>query len=739
MKKITLLILTCFVSSAFAQGVYQRQQSAGEIPDDLKLSIKQKIEKDKQEFETVNNSMSKDEKKFIINTNRNIDELLQSGKILFGDEMTVYITKLAKLILEKNNQTELIDKLRFYTVKSSIVNAFTTHQGMIFVNVGLLAQVENESQLAFILSHEIAHYIQNHVLQSHKNTLEYINSNSSKEYDQVITELSSYSKSQEFESDSIGYLMYTKAGYNPEDAEKAMNVLQYAHLPFDEIPMDLDYFDRDTYKLNLNKLFTDKLMNYKDISDKDDSRSTHPNIKSRKQKMAKLASFESKFVIKNEYLLSKEEFEKVQRIARLDNLKNNLTSRNYIKVVYESFLLKRKYPNESYIDDCLAKALYAISKLKTNSQMSALIDSDDYEGEISKLANLFTNQLTDYEINILALKHLISLPKNENNKKYEDDLIYDLVNNIGFDITRFHQSLPNKDFEDTTLVEVKDVFNELDSIAISELTKIERILYFQKLKKSKEKQNIVVTEKEDDYYLNAFVNEMKDSEFSARFDIKEEGKEEKTNEFVSIFSKKETKLELENPIDGLIIVEPFLVSSSDKNGTDKEESEKRSNELQVVLGDVVSKLDLNAVIASREANTTNDLKTYNGEAAIKEWVYQYSTFATYKIIPLNTEEVNTYTEDNNASYVLLTAIYTNKGTPIYGMLYTTLSTLALYPVLPFMIYQNFTPRYHNDFYTQVIDIKSNKMVLNNWDKTNKKIKEFNIRSILYYNLYQLKQ
>ena len=50
-----------------------------------------------------------------------------------------------------------------------------------------------------------------------------------KDYDEVITELSSYSKGQEFESDSIGYMMYTKAGYNPEDASKAMNVLQYSN------------------------------------------------------------------------------------------------------------------------------------------------------------------------------------------------------------------------------------------------------------------------------------------------------------------------------------------------------------------------------------------------------------------------------------------------------------------------------------------------------------------------------
>jgi predicted Zn-dependent protease len=143
MRKITLLILVFIASSSYSQNPYRRQQSAGEIPDDLKLSIEQKIENDEQEMQQEKNYLSKVERKFLDNTNRKIDELLQSGKILFGDEMTTYINKLGKLILEKNNQSALIEKLRFYTVKSSVVNAFTTHQGMIFVNVGLLAQVEN--------------------------------------------------------------------------------------------------------------------------------------------------------------------------------------------------------------------------------------------------------------------------------------------------------------------------------------------------------------------------------------------------------------------------------------------------------------------------------------------------------------------------------------------------------------------------------------------------------------------
>jgi predicted Zn-dependent protease len=49
------------------------------------------------------------------------------------------------------------------------VNAFTTADGRIFVTTGLLAQVQDESELAGVLGHEIAHAARGHVMQSIKN------------------------------------------------------------------------------------------------------------------------------------------------------------------------------------------------------------------------------------------------------------------------------------------------------------------------------------------------------------------------------------------------------------------------------------------------------------------------------------------------------------------------------------------------------------------------------------------
>ena len=53
-------------------------------------------------------------------------------------------------------------EFRFYVVEDAQVNASALPDGTVLINTGLLGVVENETQLAFILSHEIAHVTQIH-------------------------------------------------------------------------------------------------------------------------------------------------------------------------------------------------------------------------------------------------------------------------------------------------------------------------------------------------------------------------------------------------------------------------------------------------------------------------------------------------------------------------------------------------------------------------------------------------
>jgi len=53
-------------------------------------------------------------------------------------------------------------EFRFFVVEDATANAMALPDGAIIVNTGLLGLIENEAQLAFVLSHEIAHALQAH-------------------------------------------------------------------------------------------------------------------------------------------------------------------------------------------------------------------------------------------------------------------------------------------------------------------------------------------------------------------------------------------------------------------------------------------------------------------------------------------------------------------------------------------------------------------------------------------------
>src|SRR6185369_11637764 len=61
---------------------------------------------------------------------------------------------------------------RFFVVQNKVPNAFALANGTVVVNSGVFEVIENESQLAAVLGHEIAHAVQEHTwrgLEHHKN------------------------------------------------------------------------------------------------------------------------------------------------------------------------------------------------------------------------------------------------------------------------------------------------------------------------------------------------------------------------------------------------------------------------------------------------------------------------------------------------------------------------------------------------------------------------------------------
>jgi hypothetical protein len=91
------------------------------------------------------------------------DKLEGRLKLFDVTEVQDYVKKLGvKLLPPSADVTARALEFRFFVVEDPSINAAALPDGTVLVNTGLLGAVENESQLAFVLSHEIAHVLQAH-------------------------------------------------------------------------------------------------------------------------------------------------------------------------------------------------------------------------------------------------------------------------------------------------------------------------------------------------------------------------------------------------------------------------------------------------------------------------------------------------------------------------------------------------------------------------------------------------
>jgi predicted Zn-dependent protease len=122
-------------------------------------------------------------------------------------------------------------------LNSPVVNAFALPNGRLYVTRGLLALANDTSEVAAVLSHEIAHVTLRHAsqrneLQARSDLIERVAENvlnNSQEaavvQDQARSTLASFSRSQELEADKTGIAVLARAGFDPYGAPRFLTAL----------------------------------------------------------------------------------------------------------------------------------------------------------------------------------------------------------------------------------------------------------------------------------------------------------------------------------------------------------------------------------------------------------------------------------------------------------------------------------------------------------------------------------
>lgn len=143
-----------------------------------------------------------------------------------------YLTSLARRIAAHTDAR--IFAFQVYLVEDRRPNAFTPGGGHIFITTGLVSRLRTEAQMAMVLSHEIAHNAEAHIVKgAHRRAVSKRASNASKTvFDDKLgltwvgekigsainATVNVYTSDQEDEADELGLDYMIAAGYDPAEA-----------------------------------------------------------------------------------------------------------------------------------------------------------------------------------------------------------------------------------------------------------------------------------------------------------------------------------------------------------------------------------------------------------------------------------------------------------------------------------------------------------------------------------------
>lgn len=648
----TLLSLLLFVGTSFAQvdfDQYSTLVAKGKIPEDFTKLTYNKLKDDLKEGRSE--LRKSQEKVFFEGTNYAIDEILHSGLVVYGDEITNYITEIADKLLK--NDYKLRTKLRFYTLKSNTSNAFSTDQGIVFVTTGLIAQLSSEAQLAFVLAHEISHYTEKHVVASYEWRTK--NSNDSR-----IERLSQYSKDKEFDADALGIKMYHEAGYSDEEIFTAFDVLMYSYLPFDEIELPKTYYNSKQLFIPTS-LFPDKKFEIRAVEDYDDENSSHPNIKKRKENAEEVVGKYSNWG-KQKQFLGDARFKTIRNIARFETVRSDVIDANFGDALYSIFILEKEFPKSIYLSRMKAQTWMNLMLYKAENISSKTIDkSNELEGE-SAAMHFFLRKLNKEALLTLSLREVYNIkkkyPNDEEINAIYNKLVKDLYNTNKFKIENYSKKTFSEAAEDFILAKSepnKEVPAETET---KKGSKYDRI---------KNKKNLDNAENFDStkFYLYGISDIISDSNFLSLNDkykaIASEKEKEKAR--YDALSKKEKKAfdkqkEAEDNYHGIseyIVVEP-MVQSYKKGRVNNVKSEKLEARFSEAIEYSAQKANVTVHAIDSRTLEKKGTQGFNERSILISLLNQLSQENKLDVFPVDYQLLKTIQENYGTSKVLFSLV-----------------------------------------------------------------------------------
>ena len=324
-----------------------------------------------------------------------IKRKIDKKELYFDDKIQSYIDKIVTEIIS-NNPVLADKKIQAYFSRNSEPNAFSIGDGTIIFNLELLKYLNDEAEIGFVLSHEIAHYVLNHRDTSIQKSIIAQNSDENKKAEKEIRK-SKYNKQtksdalvkkyvydgkyksryHEFQADSLGLVFYKNTNYN-----SASSIDLLKHLS--KTDTERDSLSRKSYVKNFttkNQPFLKDWIVMEDFSkynySKDhifnwniDSLKTHPNCDERIERISSKIGTKKK-----DFYTDKIFFTDLKKRIEYEQIYNDYYIENYGESLYNCLKQKEKDPKNIFLNKIIAANLEALAKAKKEMRINTYIPS----------------------------------------------------------------------------------------------------------------------------------------------------------------------------------------------------------------------------------------------------------------------------------------------------------------------------------------------------------------------------
>ena len=616
-----------FSGSSFSQVIgpesFKPLQSAGKVPDYFRQPLKDQ----ENSFERfLEQGKDKKAQEKVLNmfrySNYHVREKFNAGFVLFGETLSDYVQAVTAHILKSNPQ--LPSDIKVFVMRAPDVNAATYAPGIILVNIGMLAHVNSEAELASVLCHEMAHFTQKHSVLDVYDAYE---ENRKKkramwvddymEYQQAkVDRHYSRNRRQEFEADSLGMLYFKNTGYDARALTSLFYVLHNADNSWGNVPVNLDFFKiggvglPDSYYLETIKVSAA-------FEEKSDRYYTHPNAGARLKAVERLSTGAG-VNGKAPFITVKEpQFQELRDLARFEQLRLMLSYGQFGDVIYNSYALLQKYPGNRYLETSISKSLYGLARYKNDDEYNLVARSyTQVEGECQRVHYLL-KQFNRKQLNAYALKNIIHTGKKHPGQPFLDSLESDLVR---------------------------------DMVVINEL-KPENL----------EGNNAV----KDEFLITLMKDEIKDPPLRRKFETYYNHLEKKKADDIKSYKDRENeKLALEKALKkngpgikaARVVLAPSVAHLDKEGHVQPEMSEALRQGMIAALNETSKKTSLGCaqMCASNDAMVAED---YNRLSLMNQCVLEFNLHRSYRVRPLNADHVWKLADEYETPLVFFTSCH----------------------------------------------------------------------------------